>query len=452
MKRFISLFIAGIILILNINIFALTDTTLSDRTSTQININNEVKENQEIKTEDIRNQNILVPTKEGVQKATAQEAEEINKYEKYSLEDLSKSYLLGDYESGKILEAYNIDEIRPMASTSKLVSIFVVLDKIKDGTISKTDTVTIDRESSLLGGSSFNLTENEQTSVDNLISAAMVVSGNDAITALAKHISGSIDGFVVLMNKKCRDLGLKNAHMINPTGLTDYAAEDYNKMTTREMFILSCELLKYYPEIINYTKEPFLKDENRNFLEYNTNPILGIIPEIDGLKTGYTNASGRTVISTGKKDGVSGKTKNIRLIGIVTGCRGDWQRYVAIRRLMSEGFDNYKYKIFGGQEKPIQNVRVEDAQDDEIPIFIKTKGFALVNEKDEIKEDIVVNENLRAPIEAGSKVGKISYYANGEMIFESDLIVRDKVYEKGFFHRLVRIYEEIFKNIEKEVK
>lgn len=117
MKRFISLFIAGIILILNINIFALTDTTLSDRTSTQININKEVKENQEIKTEDIRNQNILVPTKEGVQKATAQEAEEINKYEKYSLEDLSKSYLLGDYESGKILEAYNIDEIRPMAST-----------------------------------------------------------------------------------------------------------------------------------------------------------------------------------------------------------------------------------------------------------------------------------------------------------------------------------------------
>lgn len=338
-----------------------------------------------------------------------------------------------------------------MASTSKLVSIFVVFDKIKDGTISKSDELTIDRESSILGGSTFKLKENDKMTVDDLIKASMVVSGNDAITALAKHISGSVEAFSVLMNKKCKDLGLKNAHMVNPTGLTNYAIEDYNKMTTREMFILSCELIKYYPEILNYTKEAYLKDEDRNFLEYNTNPILGIVPEIDGLKTGYTNASGRTVISTGLKKGIEGKSKDLRLVGIVTGCNGDWQRYVAIKRLMSKGFDNYEYTIFGTESKPIQNINVENAQDAQTPVFIKSKGYALVNKKENIKKDIKIISELKAPIEAGKKVGTIKYYSSGDLIFESDLIVKDKVYEKGILQRFVRIYEDIFKNIEREV-
>ena len=220
MRRFTALFLLGIILILNINVFAQKDVSIDKNTS--------VKATEEAKEEkkEIRDQNILVPTKDGVQKATAEEAGKIEEYEKYSLEELSKSYLLGDYQSGKILEAYNIDEVRPMASTSKLVSIFVVFDKIKDGTISKSDELTIDRESSILGGSTFKLKENDKMTVDDLIKASMVVSGNDAITALAKHISGSVEAFSVLMNKKCKDLGLKNAHMVNPTGLTNYAIED----------------------------------------------------------------------------------------------------------------------------------------------------------------------------------------------------------------------------------
>lgn len=445
MRRFTALFLLGIILILNINVFAQKDVSIDKNTS--------VKATEESKEEkkEIRDQNILVPTKDGVQKATAEEAGKIEEYEKYSLEELSKSYLLGDYQSGKILEAYNIDEVRPMASTSKLVSIFVVFDKIKDGTISKSDELTIDRESSILGGSTFKLKENDKMTVDDLIKASMVVSGNDAITALAKHISGSVEAFSVLMNKKCKDLGLKNAHMVNPTGLTNYAIEDYNKMTTREMFILSCELIKYYPEILNYTKEAYLKDEDRNFLEYNTNPILGIVPEIDGLKTGYTNASGRTVISTGLKKGIEGKSKDLRLVGIVTGCNGDWQRYVAIKRLMSKGFDNYEYTIFGTESKPIQNINVENAQDAQTPVFIKSKSYALVNKKENIKKDIKIISELKAPIEAGKKVGTIKYYSSGDLIFESDLIVKDKVYEKGILQRFVRIYEDIFKNIEREV-
>lgn len=96
---------------------------------------------QEVDPNTIRNQNFLVPTKEGVQKANQYEADKIKKLEEVPLEGLTKSYLLGDYKSGEIIDGYNLDEVRAMASTSKLVSIFVVLDKIEEGKISLNDEV-----------------------------------------------------------------------------------------------------------------------------------------------------------------------------------------------------------------------------------------------------------------------------------------------------------------------
>lgn len=422
--------------------------------------NNGIKESKENTTEvqreltdeeknaTIRNQDILVPTKNGVQQATYNEAILIKKYEQRNLEDLTASYLLGDYSSGEILESYNIDEIRPMASTSKLVGIFVILDMISEGKITKNDLVKIDTETSLLTGSSFKLKENDEVSVDNLLRASLVISGNDAITALAKHSAGSVENFVALMNKKCKDLGLNNAHMVNPTGLTDYSITDYNKMTTREMFILSADLLKAHPEVLEYTKEPFIKDDSRNFIEYATNPILGILPEIDGLKTGYTNAAGRCVIETGLKKGIEGSSKDMRLIGITTGSPGDWQRYVAAKKLMSKGFEDYEYSLIANPNKEATKINIEDAQDDEISVYPKKEGFAIKNVYEKITEKIKIDENLKAPLEAGTKVGKISYYVDEDIIYETNLVVKDKVYEKGLIHKIKRIYEEIFKNIE----
>lgn len=396
----------------------------------------------------VRDQNILVPTSQGVQKATLDEANKIKKYEAQSSNELCASYLLGDYESGEILEAYNIDSIRAMASTSKLVSIFVILDKLQEGAISKDDIVTIDHQCASLSGSTYKLKENMQVSVDELIRASLVVSGNDAITALAKHVSGSVEEFVRLMNDKCKDLGLKNAHMVNPTGLTDYSINDYNKMTTREMFLLSCELLRKHPEILEYTSTPVLKDSSRNFIEYNTNPILGIIPEIDGLKTGYTNAAGRCVIATGLKKGVENQTKNLRLIGVITGCNGDWQRYVVAKRLMSEGFEKYSYQALGNPDAPCTKIEIENAAEKEIPIYEKDRAYTLWNGTDEIHPDIKIKEGLKAPLAAGTVVGQIHYIMNGNEIHSTDLVVKEKVHEKGFLSRIIRIYEEIFKNID----
>lgn len=442
-KLLLYLSIVSILFLSPINVMAENVKTI-ENTNQNINQNT-----QEIDPNTIRNKDFLVPTKEGVQKANQYEADKIKKLEEVPLEGLTKSYLLGDYKSGEILEGYNLDEVRAMASTSKLVSIFVVLDKVSDGSISLKDEVEIDHEVASLTGSTFKLKEGDKVSVEKLIEASMVVSGNDAITALAKYIAGSTDAFVKMMNDKCEELGLKNSLMVNPTGLTDYEITDYNKMTTREMFKLATELLKQHPEILQYTTIEKLEEPERNFIEYSTNPVLGIVPEVDGLKTGYTNAAGRCVILTGLEKGVENKSKDMRLICITTGSNSDFERFVACKRLITKGFEDYGYNAVGDTEKEVRTIEVLNSQDEGIPVYQKEVGYILSKSDKKLKEIVSIDEDLKAPLEAGTSVGKISFYKDDDLVYKSDLIVKDKVYEKGFFNKFKKVFEEIFVNIEK---
>lgn len=446
-KLLLYLSIVSILFLSPINVMAENVKTVEN---TNLNTNQNTNQNtKEIDPNTIRNKDFLVPTKEGVQKANQYEADKIKKLEEVPLEGLTKSYLLGDYKSGEILEGYNLDEVRAMASTSKLVSIFVVLDKVSDGSISLKDEVEIDHEVASLTGSTFKLKEGDKVSVEKLIEASMVVSGNDAITALAKYIAGSTDAFVKMMNDKCEELGLKNSLMVNPTGLTNYEITDYNKMTTREMFKLATELLKQHPEILQYTTIEKLEEPERNFIEYSTNPVLGIVPEVDGLKTGYTNAAGRCVILTGLEKGVENKSKDMRLICITTGSNSDFERFVACKRLITRGFEDYGYNAVGDTEKEVRTIEVLNSQDEGIPVYQKEVGYILSKSDKKLKEIVSIDEDLKAPLEAGTSVGKISFYKDDDLVYKSDLIVKDKVYEKGFFNKFKKVFEEIFVNIEK---
>ena len=446
-KLLLYLSIVSILFLSPINVMAENVKTVEN---TNLNTNQNTNQNtKEIDPNTIRNKDFLVPTKEGVQKANQYEADKIKKLEEVPLEGLTKSYLLGDYKSGEILEGYNLDEVRAMASTSKLVSIFVVLDKVSDGSISLKDEVEIDHEVASLTGSTFKLKEGDKVSVEKLIEASMVVSGNDAITALAKYVAGSTDAFVKMMNDKCEELGLKNSLMVNPTGLTNYEITDYNKMTTREMFKLATELLKQHPEILHYTTIEKLEEPERNFIEYSTNPVLGIVPEVDGLKTGYTNAAGRCVILTGLEKGVENKSNDMRLICITTGSNSDFERFVACKRLITRGFEGYGYNAVGDTNKEVRNIEVLNSQDENIPVYQKEVGYVLSKSDEKLREIVKIDEDLKAPLEAGTSVGKISFYRDDDLIYESDLIVKDKVYERGFLNKFKRVFEEIFVNMEK---
>ena len=139
----------------------------------------------------------------------------------------------------------------------------------------------------------------------------------------------------------------------------------------------------------------------------------------------------------------------MRLIGITTGSNSDFERFVACKRLMTKGFEDYGYNAIGDTEKEVRTIEVLHSQDENIPVYQKEIGYILSKANHKYRERVEIKDDLKAPLEAGSSVGKISFYKGDKLVFESDLIVKDKVYEKGIINKFKRVFEEIFVNIEK---
>lgn len=398
---------------------------------------------------EVRDQKIMVPTKHGVDRATLEEANKIAELEKKTTTELAKTFLIGDFETGSILEYNNIDEVVGMASTSKLVSIYVVFDEIKAGRLKMDDQITVSHEAQVLPGSSYKLKEGDTKTVKEMITAALVASGNDAVTSLGLKIAGTTENFVKMMNEKVKRLGLTNAHMVNPTGLTDYTTEDYNKMTTREMFILARNLIKDYPEVLEFTKTPSIIETERNFEEYSTNPILGIVEGVDGLKTGYTGAAGRCLIATELKRGDGKKTKDLRLITITTGSKSDWARYVVAKRVATLALDRYENRILGNTKEPLGQIEVENSQEGKYDVYQESEISSLLNKDANVEQEKEYNV-AKAPFEKNTVVGTITYKVDGEEVGSSKLIIKEDVRERGIINKIMSIYREIFKNIDEK--
>lgn len=388
--------------------------------------------------------------KEAIRKAELEEAwkREVARYINKSTDQLTTCYLVGDFESGKILEEKNIDQLVAIASTSKILSVYVVLDEIKAGRLSKDDKIIIDKQISRIGGSSYKLKEGEEVTVDELIKAAMIVSGNDAINALAKHIAGSEEKFVAMMKAKLDSLGISQYEIINVSGLPNYNIDKQNMLTTRELFQLSRSFIKDYPEILEVTKIPELISQERNFKEKNTNPILGEVPGVDGLKTGYTGLAGRCVVTTALVKGDGLETADMRLIGITMGSNSDGARYVAIKKLMENSIAGYTNQILAESNTPIETITNEKLDPEEINIYPKEQGTIIRKKSDFINFTKDLQE-INPQTKAGESVGHLSYYLNDEVVFETDLIVKQDVLEASIIRKIQILYRNLYVSVYK---
>ncbi len=401
-----------------------------------------------IPPEEVRNQDFLVPTSQGVLPGNLKEAQIIQELSVKPLTELASHYLVGDFDSGTILEGHEMNQVVAMASTSKLVSLYVVYDAIKAGKIKLEDPVVMDEEVTQLTGSTFKSKLGDQFTVDQLIDAALIISGNDAITALGKKVSGSTPAFVQAMNEKCQSLGLTHAHMINPHGLTDYALGDYNKMTVQEMFQLVRHLLKDHPDIINRSKKPLIDNLNRGFLAYNTNPLLGIVKGVDGLKTGYTNAAGRCLVATALTPAIQGVTEPMRLISITMGSPTNMDRFVVAKRLMDHSLKTYSKRVLAQSDQAMAKVPVIDGMEREAEVY-PAKDLAMVwdaREKLTRKLDL---KPLTPPLKAKTKVGQALYYKNGELVASLPLEIRKDLKQENILVRLQKGLYQAFLQIEK---
>lgn len=344
----------------------------------------------------------------------------------------ARAVLLGEFESGKILYESEIDAQIEVASLTKIMTYLVAMDHVSSGKVSLNDEITISQKAAKTPGSSFNLKEGEVLSLKVLLDSIMIVSANDSCVAIAEHISGSEDGFVKLMNNKAKEIGLIKTNYINSNG-HPIKNGDQNMMSTRDLFKLTRHVITKYPEVLDVTKVNKIFMPTRDFDKENTNPLLNLIKDIDGFKTGYTDKAGHCLISTiVVKEDVNNK-KPFRLIGIVMGAKTEDERRDKSKELIEYGFENYSYKQILNKEKSIKSIDVVKAKNPNTEVYPQEELFLLTKKGQNIETEIIMEENIKAPLEAGDKVGKVVVSNGVDQKHTISLIVKEDVQKKNIF-------------------
>ncbi len=240
------------------------------------------------------------------------------------------SAILLNADTGEILFAENADAHVYPASVLKLMVLFVVLERVQQGTLQLSDMVKITKEAFKMGGSQVYLDPKEQFPVEELLYALMVQSANDAAVALATHVAGSKESFVALMNKKAKELGMKNTHFYSVHGLPPAEGQKVDITTARDFGILCREMAKH-PEVFEYTATRVRDFRGGKFVMRTHNHLLESVDGCDGFKTGYFTAAGFSIAATAKRGGR-------RIIAIVMGSKDRKVRDAQATQLLAKGF------------------------------------------------------------------------------------------------------------------
>ena len=336
-----------------------------------------------------------------------------------------KSAILMEVETGKVLYEYNSRERRVPASTTKVMSIKLVLDAVKSKRITMDQIITTSEHASSMGGSQIFLSVSEKMSVEDLFKSMVIASANDATVALAEAISGSEEFFVSLMNDECKKLGLKDTHFINSTGLP--TSNHYT--SCYDLAVISRSLLlEHEEEIIPVSSryEDYIREgTDKRFWLVNTNKLLKQYNGIDGLKTGWTEDAGYCLVSTMKKDGM-------RLISVVMGGTTAKLRNKDTISLMNYGFSNYE-KVIINKKNTVISVEEDLMIDPSVYHIVLSEDVSVVVSKSEkesvlknIKQVININkDNIKKY--NNELVGTIDTYLNDQLISSIDLKLEEKI-------------------------
>ena len=349
----------------------------------------------------------------------------------------AKSGILIEKETGEILYEKNKDEKLAIASLTKMTAQIIILENIENGNLKWDEIVTTSANAANMGGTQIWLSAGEKISVEDLFKGISMASANDATVALAERIAGTEKAFVEMMNNKVKELGLKNTVFKNCTGLD----EDGHFSTAYDLAIIAKELLNH-EEILRFSSvyEDYIREDTANkFWIVNTNKLVRFYEGADGLKTGFTDNAGYTMVTTAKRN-------NMRLIAVALGEEISKTRNEEITNLLDYGFNNYKVDIVKEKGEIVDTINIKKSNKENVNIIVKN-NLLVLNRKSEksIKYDtkITLNE-IKLPIRKNSVVGKIEVIDNGKILKSGDLIIEEDIYKVGYFTYLYNNLKNIF--------
>lgn len=347
----------------------------------------------------------------------------------------AKSAVLMDGGSGKVLMNVNMNEKLYPASVTKIMTMLLVSEALDSGKISFEDKVTASANAVAKGGSQIWLKEGEVMTVDELFKAMAVYSANDACAALAELTAGSEEAFIVMMNERAAQLGMKNTHFENCTGLDDTA--ENHKTTAYDIALMAKELMTH-EFITKYTTIWMDSLRGGETQLVNTNKLVRFYPGCTGLKTGTTSKAGCCLCATAQRNGTS-------LIAVVLGSDNSTDRFESAKAMLNYGFANWSAVVPKVSTSQLAEVNIKNGRERTIMPQLPASFSVLIpkGRENDIVQDISLAASVEAPVESGQKLGKIDISLDGELL-GSYVLSAPHYVEKNTFLSVLTDYIKVF--------
>ena len=323
----------------------------------------------------------------------------------------ARSAVLMDADTGRILFGKNDNEVMPMASTTKIMTLLVTLEHADLDEI-----VEVSARAASMPDVQLHIREGERYRLQDLCYSLMLESHNDSAVAIAEHVGGTVGGFAAMMNQKAKHLGCYHTYFITPNGLDAEDEHGKHSTTARDLArIMRCCIKN--ETFLSITREPSWTftdmDGNRSFTVQNKNAFLQMMEGALTGKTGFTNEAGYCYVGAlerGEK----------RLITVVLACgwpnHKTW-KWMDTKALMNYGLEDYHKETVGSDRMALEPLSVMDGQKEKVEILTDAalEDF-LLKEDDEFTMEVLVPDILKAPVQAGELVGSVAYYINGQIV------------------------------------
>ena len=347
----------------------------------------------------------------------------------------SQSGIIIEADTGKVLFEKDADTKRSPASMTKIMTMLLIAEELEKGNILLKDEVAISERAASMGGSQIYLEKGSTATVEELLTTIAVGSANDSAVAMAEKIGGTVENFVVLMNKRAKELGANNTTFKNPHGLD----EEGHETTARDMALIAKEVVKHDNIIkLSSTYETTIRHKNgKSLWLVNTNSLIKFYSGLDGLKTGFTDKAGYCLTGTMKRN-------DMRLITVVMHAETKEDRNTDTINMMEYAYSMYNKKTLVSSENYLGNMFIDNAKSRKVKYYLEKDANVIVDKNTRevnYKYDIEL-DNIKAPLKKGDKIGTLKLNYNNEII-DYNLIVKEDVYKSNFFTRMKNYFKDI---------
>ena len=336
----------------------------------------------------------------------------------------AKAWVLYDFTSTQTITSENAHERVEPASLTKLMTAYLAFAALKQKTLTLGQVVPVSERASKAAGSRMFIEPRKPVTVNGLLHGVIVQSGNDACIALAEAVAGSEDVFAQMMNREAQRLGMKDSSFTNSSGLPD--PKHYS--SAYDLGLLAAALIRDFPEY--YPLYSLREYRYNNITQQNRNRLLWLDPNVDGMKTGYTENAGFCLVASAKRGAR-------RLVSVVLGANSDGGRTQESQKLLNYGFQFYDSLKLYDKGQAVSTLEVLKGSENRLKAGFQSDFYVSVprGSGDQVKADLISMQPLVAPISIGQKVGTMKVMLQNKALGEYPVVALENVAIAGFFGR-----------------